>query len=677
MRNARWVTVVGGGAFLLLVSGGLLVSRAQEPAPAQDPLASLDQTQLPVEHPECTFFGPQRDKFVQAAMKARGVNMASHGLSDLTEKVVQMMNYVPPGSPTYGFEASQATGSIDSYIYADFQKNGITPAPTTTDWEFIRRITLDLTGRIPSSATVLNFVASTDPQKRSKTIDQLLASPQWVDKWTMYYGDLFKNTVQQPSTALNRFAQGRNAFYQYIHDSIANEKPYNQMASELISTADTNSYNTGTLNWILNGWVSNGPVQDTTDAMTAAVADTFLGITHVNCLLCHNGRGHLDGISLWGANTTRYQAWQLASYLSHTQLARTTVPATPVNNNVYYWSVQDNTKGYTNDYTLNTTSGNRPSRLPPTGCKSGQPCNYVPPQYIFNGDSPKPGEVYRQGLSRDVTADFQFARAAVNYLWAYFFGQGLVDPPDTFDPARLDPSNPPPAPWTMQASNPALLNALAAHFVQNGYNIKATMREIVNSNTYQLSSRYPGTWNAAWQPYFARKYVRRLWGEEIHDAVVDSSGTYPTYQMTGFTDQGYPAFQYAMQIPDVVGALKQDPQSGNTGTLLDAFLRGNRDDQPRKQDGSILQALNLMNNGFIESRLQVTGATQSNLIVQHLSQSNTDLVNTLFLAILSRYPTTDESTKAIAQLSGASNRNQAVQDLVWSLYNKVDFVFNY
>ena len=85
--------------------------------------------------------------------------------------------------------------------------------------------------------------------------------------------------------------------------------------------------------------------------MTANVADTFLGITHVNCLLCHNGRGHLDTISLWGANTTRYQAWQLSSYLSHTQW-RARYPATPVNNNVYYWSLQDNTKGYTNDYTL-------------------------------------------------------------------------------------------------------------------------------------------------------------------------------------------------------------------------------------------------------------------------------------------------------------------------------------
>jgi hypothetical protein len=672
MRKPHWVVLGGAG---LVVSGGLLVSRAQEPVAVQDPVASLEQTQLPVEHPECSFFGPNRDQFVKAAMKARGINMGEHPLSDLTERVVRMMNYVPPGSPTYGFQQSEQSGSIDSYIYADFQKNGITPAPMTTDWEFIRRITLDLTGRIPSPTTVLSFVANTDPQKRSKTIDQLLASPQWVDKWTMFYGDLFKNTVQQPSTSLNRFVQGRNAFYQYIHDSIANEKPYNQMASELIGTADTNSYNTGEINWILNGWVSNGPVQDTTDAMTAAVADTFLGITHVNCLLCHNGAGHLSGISLWGQNTTRYQAWQLSSYLSHTQLGRTTVPATPVNNNNYYWFVADGTKGYTNDYTLNTTSGNRPARQAPVGCKSGQPCYYVPPQYIFNGDTPKPGQIYRQALASDVTNDFQFARAAVNYLWAYFFGQGLVDPPDTFDPARLDPNNPPPAPWTLQPTNAALLNALATHFIQNGYNLKATMREIVNSQTYQLSSRYSGTWNAAWQPYFARKYVRRLWGEEIHDAISDSSGTYTQYQVTGYTGTGNPGpayLNYAMQLPDVVNA----PQGG-VSTFLDSFLRGNRDDQPRKQDGSILQALNLMNNSYVESRIQYTGSTASQLIAQHLTLDNADLINTLYLTILSRYPTSAETTTAMAKLTGASNHSQAIQDLVWALYNKVDFVFNY
>ena len=245
MGRAFWVSVLGGAS--LLISGELLAIRAQDPAASQNPVIAAGLDQLPVEHPECTFFGPQRDKFVKAALQARGIRTqaADHGLSDLTEKVVQMLGYVPPGSPTYGFDQSQATGSIDSYIMADWQTNGITPAPATTDWEFVRRMTLDLTGRIPTAGNVLSFVASTDPQKRSKLIEQLLASPEWVDKWTMYYGDLLKNTTTQPSTSLNRFAQGRNAFYQYIHDSLVNAKPYNQMASELIAANGTNTYTDG------------------------------------------------------------------------------------------------------------------------------------------------------------------------------------------------------------------------------------------------------------------------------------------------------------------------------------------------------------------------------------------------------------------------------------------------
>src|SRR4029077_5037827 len=119
-------------------------------------------------------------------------------------------------------------------------------------------------------------------------------------------------------------------------------------------------------------------------------------------------------LSLWGANTTRYQAWQLAAYFSHTSIPQTRVdPAV----NIYYWSVLDNAKGYTNDYTLNTTTGNRPARVAPSGCKSGQPCYYVAPQYIFIGDAPtaaaRPGESLRAALARNITGDFQFARASV------------------------------------------------------------------------------------------------------------------------------------------------------------------------------------------------------------------------------------------------------------------------
>ena len=616
---------------------------------------------------ECTFFGSERDKIAEAALRAAGKYRA-HPLSARTDQVRAMMASVPID----GAGQSPAPGSIDSYIFDAFQANGITPAPATTDWEFIRRITLDLTGRIPTPGAVLNFVADTTPTKRVTLIDRLLASPEWVDKWTMYYGDLLQNTVVKNSSSLNRFAQGRNAFYQYIHDSMAADKPYNQMAAELIGATNVNSYTNGPINWLVGGVVSNGPVQDIFDQQTANTADTFLGITYVNCLLCHNGRGHLDSINLWASNITRYQGWQLSSYMSHTQAARN--PVTTGNNNVYYWSLEDNTKGYTLDYPMNTTSGNRPARVAPTGCKAGQPCYYVAPQYIFNGDSPKPGEDYRASLAREVTADFQFARATVNYLWAYFFGTGIVDPPDTFDLSRLDPNNPPPSGWTLQPSNPALLTALATHFVQGGYDLKALMREITNSSTYQLSSRYQGTFNPAWDTYFARKNVRRLWSEEVHDAIAQSSGLMPSYSMTGFTDQGYPKIGWAMQLPDVVNSPTGD---GNASSLLNAFLRGNRDDQPRKEDGSILQALNLMNNPFVEARLQAAGSAPAPLIVQNLNLGNSDLINTLFLNILSRYPTSAEMTTAANSLTSAGNRTQAVQNLAWSLYNKVDFVFNY
>jgi hypothetical protein len=292
--------------------------------------------------------------------------------------------------------------------------------------------------------------------------------------------------------------------------------------------------------------------------------------------------------------------------------------------------------------------------------------------YIFNGNTPATGQSYRAVLAANVTHDFQFARALVNYMWAEFFGVGLVDPPDTFDPARLDPNNPPPAPWTLQPSNPQLLNTLAMHFVETNYNLRSLMREITTSRTYQLSSRYPsGQWNEAWDSYFARKFVRRLWAEEVHDALVVSSGITPSYTIAGFTDQGFAKPSYAMQLPDVVNV-----PGGNVTIFLDAFLRGNRDDQPRKEDGSILQTLNLMNGPVVESFIQTSGSAASPLIAKNMNLSNSDLVNTLFLNILSRYPTADEMSQAVKALT-TGNRTQQLQDLVWALYNKVDFLFNY
>src|SRR5262249_25397079 len=161
------------------------------------------------------------------------------------------------------------------------------------------RVTLDLTGRIPTPDRVLSFVADTSKDKRAKLVDELLARPEWVDRWTMYFGDLYNNTDR--STFVNRYEPGRHAFYQWIKTSLAAHKPYNKMATELISTQGTNSWVQGELNWVLGSLVINTPQQDNIDQEAADAADTFLGISHMNCLLCHNGRGHLDALSLWGS----------------------------------------------------------------------------------------------------------------------------------------------------------------------------------------------------------------------------------------------------------------------------------------------------------------------------------------------------------------------------------------
>ncbi|HLG99462.1 MAG TPA: DUF1549 domain-containing protein [Bryobacteraceae bacterium] len=630
---------------------------------------------LSIEHADCPFFGVSHDKIMQGAMRGFRNGRLAHvagsqapsrdyAASALTEAVASSLG-APPGTRTGTLVDPATSNTIDRYLFPAMAQANVTPAPLTNDYEFIRRVTLDLTGRIPTPDQVTSFVADTSSNKRATYIDSLLTSPQWVDKWTMYYGDFFQNNSR--NTQIVRFPDGVAAFNQYVRDSLNSHKPYDQMVREIISAQGTDSYTQGELNWLVGGVVNGGPAQDIWDQQTANIADSFLGIAHVNCLLCHNGRGHLDSLSLWGSQTTRMQAWWLSSFLSHT-----TTPRTTVAQNVYYWGLADNPK--LADYPLNTTTGNRPARQPVGAIKN------VAPQYLFGGQTPPKGQNYRVALAQFVTSDFQFARATVNFMWAQFFGMGIVDPPDTFDPARLDPTNPPTAPWPndptqpwpLQPSNPQLLNALAQDFINSGYDIKALQREIANSQAYQLSSRYSGTWNPAWTPLFARKLVRRLWAEELHDAITQTSGVIPTYKMTAV----YGTVSEAMQLPEPLN--NPDGANGPVNNFLNSFLRGNRDDQPRRPDGSILQALYLMNDNFVASRVSVAKAPKTGLLATVTALPNDQAVNTLFLTVLSRYPTSVEMTAAMGSLSGSgAARNAQLENLLWSLYNKVDFVFNY
>jgi hypothetical protein len=674
LRNRIFVPLAA--AALLTASFYVVTSRVD----AAEAVASSDA--LPVEHPECAFFGPQREHFMVAALnKARG-GRGESPLGAMTRQVVgRLPDFLPGGSHNHDGAIGTSGDTIDSYVFADLQTRGIKPAESTNDYEFIRRVTIDLTGRIPTPSQVTAFVNDPTPSKRANLVEQLLASPQWIDKWTVFYSDLFRNSIRNSQITINN--EGRNAFYKWIHDSLANGKPYNQMATELIAAQGTNNSDQnagGPMNFLILHTQGGGPVQDVYDMQSAGVAEAFLGMAHMNCVLCHNGRGHLDSLSLWGGSFTRYQAWQFSSFISHTGMPGSQSPVDPNNpkaGRLTYWALTTTNT----DYPLNTTIGNRPARQPlPGGLKN------VAPMYLDGASAPSKGQDYRAALAHYVTSDMQFARAAVNYVWAHFFGIGIVDPPDQFDLARLDVNNPPPAPWTLQPSNPKLLDALARHFVDNGYNIKALIREIANSQTYQFSSRYAGDWNPTWEPYFARHFVRRLWAEEIHDSIATATGIVPNYTVAGFSNAstiysvdspGFGPVSYAMQLPDVIN----EPDGGGAvSQFLDSFMRGDRDITQRKNEGSILQALNLMNDNFVESRIHSTGAAVQNgnlVAALNAKMSDTQLVNQLYLTVLSRYPSASELQTALVPLATNPNHNQAAEDLFWALFNKVDFVFNY
>jgi hypothetical protein len=553
-------TLVAGGVAVLLFAGGFLVVRAQD---------QNDPPQLPVSDPICSFFGADHNKYagsIAASVAAVG-NMTAQVAAQLAvpdEAATAAIPSVPGGSRTSTLQHPSGN-TIDKYIFPALTAANVAAAPMTTDYEFVRRVTLDLTGRIPTPDAVLAFVNDTTPNKRAALVDSLIGSPNWVDKWVVWFSDLYKNNSR--NTQIPRYIQGVMAYNDYLRTSLTANKPYDQMARETIASQGTNSWTQGEVNYLIGGVVTGGPQQDIWDQQTANTVETFLGISHLNCLLCHNGRGHLDALSLWAYQTTRQQAWGMASFLAHTDATRTPA-AGAVNGQPYYWALVDGVK-YKTDYTLNTTTGNRPPRVNPS---TGQPDNKytVAPAYIFDGSGPGPGQNYRAALAQKITSDFQFSRAFVNYVWEYFFGIGIVSPSNQFDPDRLDPDNPPsdcPSPsnpCTLQPSNARLLNALAQDFINSKYDVRALMREIVNSQTYQLSSRYNGAWDSTTANLFGRKLVRRLWSEELHDSIVQSSGITPTYNNPDWGPQNY-----AMKFPEPMNT--PDGANGTMTAFLDAF----------------------------------------------------------------------------------------------------------
>ena len=555
---------------------------------------------------------------------------------------------------------------IDQEIFGKLTQMKVPAAQLSTDTEFLRRVTLDLTGRIPSSDDIRAFLADTTPGKRDAVIDKLLYSKEFADRWTMWVGDLLQNTATLNSVNFNRNVQGRNVFFAYIQNAVYDAKSLKDIATDVI-TGHGNNYmlENGAANFPMAGSTSMGPIQDTYDTMLVRSASTFLGLTYYDCLLCHNGRGHLDQINLWAASTNRADAQMMAAFFARTRFTRY-----PENNPApgvapsYMFNSYDVSDATTGTYDLNTIYGNRPNRT-----KIGTIVNLTP-SYRATGATPKDTN-WRAAFAQNVVNDPLFSINLANRLWKQMFNLGLIDPVDTIDPARLDPENPPPDPWTLQPTHPVLLDKLAKAFADGGYQLRPFLQLLVQSTAYQLSSNYEGDWSPEYIPLFARHYPRRLEGEEVHDAIAKSTAILGSYSVQYLEGK----IAWAMQLPEPV---EPRGNEGNANVFMNTFFRGNRDNQQRSQSGSIQQQLYLMNDQFVTNRVKVAASPKLKSMTAIAKDS--DLIDEAFLTFLSRYPTDYERSKALpflAKATTAALRSTAMEDLAWVCINKVDFLFSY
>jgi hypothetical protein len=543
------------------------------------------------------------------------------------------------GKPSTGGSLAVAN-FIDTHVGAKLKEAGIAPAAVAGDEEFLRRITVDLTGTIPSTGGVDAFLIDTRSDKRARKIDELLQSDAFADRWTMWYGDVVQNV--QASDAVRQYYLGRNAHYLWIRDSIRAGKPYDAMVREDLA-GEGDSFTSGAANYVVRQLQRNGPPQDTYDNLAAHSVEKFLGIPML-CISCHSGPGHLELVNVYLRGKTRDDFWKMAAFFAKTAArgSRYTDPANP-NQNILRYDVTTIANGA---YRLNTTDGNKSPRAPAAGQS-----DIVTPAFFLTGEQPKTGEPYRAAYGRMLTADRQFARATVNYLWKEMFGRGLVDPANAFDLARL----------TVQPSHPALLEALTDDFIANGYSLRASLRTIAMSTTYQLSATYAGTHPDV--SYFARRAPRRLSAETLFDAIAVATDV-----PAQFAVQGLGNVTKAMQLPDPL-----DARRTAASRFIDQFGRGNRDDVARTNDSAIAQALALMNDPVLTTRVR----RGNNSTVSKVLATTTDpgaIADQLYLATLSRRPTANERQVAIDYLRGGP-LTERTEDLQFVLLNSLEFLF--
>jgi hypothetical protein len=577
---------------------------------------------------------------------------------------------------------------IDDEIFGKMQEHGVSWTATASDAEFLRRVTIDLTGQIPKAETVKRFLADRSPDKRDVLIDELLLSEEFTERWTLWFGDLVQVVTRTPELG-DIYPSSSVCFNDYLRASFRANEPYDEMVRAVI-TAEGHPWMAGppAAYWVRQ-IVSYAPVQDTYDNLSADTAEKFLGL-QIDCLSCHDGRGHLEAVNSSLAVRTRRDFWKNAAFFAR-DYAYLDGPGGADDPrgwqcvvDEYSWGVAEMTGTECHlphpgddigdrcegEYRLNTTTGARTARRELPGG-----AGWVAPAFFLSGEAPRPGESRRKAYARILTSHPQFARAAANYLWKELFGLGIVEPANSHDLLRHGPDTLPPG-STLQPTHPDLLNMLGAHFASTGYDFRNLIRTIVVSNAYQLSAKYtPGEWNEQWTPYYARRYPRRLLAESIVDAIARATNV-------PLRLEGSRKIERAMQFNepndpgpsgDLIPEKSRWPLRDGLIRFMNTFGRGDRISIPRPSGGSILQALRLLNDPFVTTRVR---ADNDSTVARLLSMSTDPgtIADELYIATLSRLPAPDERAIAIDLLSNGDLTRNA-EDLQFALINKVEFLY--
>jgi hypothetical protein len=547
---------------------------------------------------------------------------------------------------------------IDDYLFERMDRDRIPHAGLSSDTEFLRRVTLDLTGRLPEVEAIRKFVTDTDPAKRDKVIDSMLATPvaglrrrlstPFLDRWTYWFGDLFHSND-------GHLGKGREVFYDFVYDSLLANIPYDQFVREMITAKSRSNWADGPSNLLCRDYVNETDDslinnEDTYDQWVITTYKIFLGI-NVECISCHDGAAHLDKINLWLSTKTRADFWRQAAFFGKTRLWR------PYGDGNHYALTDDG-----NGYDLANHSITRMPRYKTD----------LTPAFLLTGEKARPGENLREAYARLLTGNPQFAKATVNLIWAELMGVGIVDPPYGFDLSAQDPKNPPPAPWAIQPSQPELLEALAKDFQAHRYDLRYLMQLITKSAAYQLSSHFEGPWKPDYARYFARHAVRRLPAAQIWDGICQSTGLFLEIPILRSDTKVKRVLQ--MLDPDDLGQASLKPLRDLLASFgfYDRYAIG---DDSGGTKGSIIQASILMNSPLVRERVKAAKGSRLLGLLEHQPPLGRErVVEELFLATLSRFPSAAEKAMALKLMEDRGS--EGAEDLLWSLINSLEFVAN-